>query len=361
MAMRNAKIFGDFYSPERTLSYHRPWIFSVGSRSIGKSTGWGIVFLKDFLDDGKKFIYVRRTDDELMVTCKTFFDSAVRILKNNGYNIASFEYRERNYWVKMEGEDKARQCGTVLPLSQEQKYKSTNYEEYWNILYDEFISADPNKYLGSKSNITYEYDRCLSLYESVDRGVGRAFRNETRFVFLGNNSSYFNPLFIALGIDEYLRTDTKICAPKDKLWIVEQTSKVKATEKIEHSFSYQLSNEKNRDYAFNNLNQEQKDDNFVMKLTNPMRPLLNMKYRGHLMGVYIVDELGKIYICNKTNNLFTLAMTCGDQDKINYLLAIRYSDSEWLKIIKKAFYNGDVIFENRKCKYEITNYFMLTS
>lgn len=361
MAYQNAKIFGKFYSPERMISYHRPWIFSVGSRSIGKSTGWGIVFLKEFIDDGKKFIYTRRTKDELMLTCKSFFDSAVTILNQNGYHIVQFYYRDQEYYIQMEGEDEPRQCGKTIPLSLEQKYKSSNYEEYWNILYDEFIATDSTKYLGTKNNFTYEYDRCLSLYQSVDRGVGRAFRNETRFVFLGNNATYFCPLFIALGIDEYLRTDTKILAPKGKLWIVEQTSEVEATKEIKKSFAYQLSDKKNRDYAYNNLNQEQTDGNFVMKIKGPKRPLLNMKYRGHKMGAYVVDDIGKIYICNETNNLFTLAMTCGDQDKINYLLAVRYSDSDWLQLIKKAFYNGDVIFETNKCKYEITNYFMLTN
>lgn len=360
MAIKNAKVFGDFYSPESVLSYNRPWIFSVGSRSIGKSTGWAIELLREYLKTGGKFIYVRRTEEETLNTCKSFFDNAVTILKYHGVPIRDFKYDNRNYYIRMNDDENWVQCGTIIPLSQEQKYKSANYQDYVYILYDEFISRDTTKYLGNKNNPTYEYDCCISLYQTVDRGIGASFRNKTKFIFCANNSSYFNPIFIALGITDYLRTDTKILAPKGKLWIVEQITSVKGTEKIRESYGFQLSDEKTKKYAYDNIGFDQ-EQNFVEKLNEPMRGLINVQYRDHIMGVYIVPKLGKIYVCNKPTNLNTIALTCGDQNKINYLLAERYRDHPSMVSLRTSYFRGDVIFENNRCKYDITNYFMLTA
>ena len=58
-------IYGDFYNPTKILSYGKPMNISVGSRSSGKSTGFGIHLLKDFLKNKHQFIYVRRTEIEL--------------------------------------------------------------------------------------------------------------------------------------------------------------------------------------------------------------------------------------------------------------------------------------------------------
>lgn len=357
--IKNAKIFGKFYSPERVLSYGRPWIFSVGSRSIGKSTGFAIYMLDRYLKKGDKFIYVRRTEDEVMNTCRSFFASAVIIMKDNGREISDFKYDRGDYYIMRKEGGEWEQCGTCVPLSQEQKYKSTNFPDYKVILYDEFISRDPNRYLGSQKNPLFEYDCAMSLYQTVDRGIGQSFQNETIFIFTANNSSYYNPIFMALGIDEYIRTDTKICAPKGKLWIVEQTVSVEGTKDIKNSYGYQLSDEKNRNYAYENVGFDAKM-NFVERINKPMRALMNIKYNGHRMGVYSVEEDGIVYVCNRVNPGVTLALTAGDQDKVNYLMATQYRQTYFMQMLHDAYYRGLVRFETNKCRYEVANYFMLT-
>lgn len=360
LAIKNAKIYGDFYSPEKVLSYNRPWIFSVGSRSIGKSTGWALRLLDEYIKKGSKFIYVRRTEEELLSTCKNFFDNAIIILKDNGYKINGFKYEARNYYIKLNGSESWTQCGTIIPLSQEQKYKSSNFQDYKNILYDEFISRDPSKYLGNKSNPAYEFDCCISLFQTVDRGIGVSYQNETKFIFCANNSSYFNPIFIALGITDYIRTDTKILAPKGKLWIVEQTRSVKGTERIKESYGYLLSDARNQKYAYDNIGFDH-ETNFVEKINEPMRGIINVQYRDKIYGIYLVPKLGKIYVSTKASDILTIALTCGDQSKINYLLAERYNQHPAMISLRNAYFRGDVVFENARCKYDITNYFMLTT
>ena len=77
------KCAGKFYNPKRLLTFNKPWNFITGSRSVGKSTGWAIYCVLDFLHNGHKFIYVRRTKDEVSLTAPTFFGNAVPIIRNN--------------------------------------------------------------------------------------------------------------------------------------------------------------------------------------------------------------------------------------------------------------------------------------
>ena len=129
----NEAIFGKFYSPTKALSYHRPWILSIGTRSIGKSTGWLIKAIGNWCETGQKFIYVRRTDDEIKITAKTACNNSVDILHQNGYNICSIEARNGGFYAKNKAGEK-HLCGYYIGLSVEYKHKSSNYSDV-NILY----------------------------------------------------------------------------------------------------------------------------------------------------------------------------------------------------------------------------------
>ena len=124
-------VSGSFWNCKRILSYGKPWNFVTGSRSVGKSTNIACFFILDFLKNGHKFIYCRRTKDEAMLTCQTFFGNAISIINaKTEFKIKSLEYNGGEYYITMDGagEDAPKiHCGTVIPLSLEQKYKSANF------------------------------------------------------------------------------------------------------------------------------------------------------------------------------------------------------------------------------------------
>lgn len=353
--IKNAKIYGDFYSPERLLSYGRPWMFSVGSRSIGKTTGWAIYILNNFIKTGHEFIYMRRDKDELMLTCQGYFDNAVNIINANGGNIAEFKYDNRCYYIKMEGEEEFTLCGYAVDLNREYKRKSANFSKVEFIIYDEFLAPSSRGYLGSKENFLYEYDRVYSLFCSVDRGIGTPFRNEAKLICMGNNSSYYNPLFIGLGIDKYVRADSKIIAPKDELWVLEQTSVVEATKDFQNSNAYKLGNKAQLEYTFENKNDE---DNslFIERIDAPKRALFNMTFDGIKMGVYYIMNDNIIYVDKPGNTRFDFALTSSDHT-INTYLINKLSDFEGMQQLKEFLRLGRVRFSNAKNKYAVLSYF----
>lgn len=359
-------IYGKFYSPEHALSYGRPWIISIGSRSIGKSTGWMIDTIRRYLKNGERFIYLRRTDDEVKTTAPSCCDSACIILKNAGFDVDHIVAYKRHFWLyktpNEDGKEKPEDIGMYFSLSMAFKLKSANFgaQNYNRIIYDEFINIDPTKYLGTKDNFTYEFDRCLELYQTVDRGVGEAYRNGTSFIFIANLASYYNPIFMGLGVDQYLRTDSKNIAPKGKMWVCEQTKEVDATADYKKSFSYLLANEANQAYAYENVAFDESME-YVRKIESPMRGLFNVAFDGAVYGVYWVEDESLMYVSTRKTALRTFALKTGAQrEGLSDLLVLRAGENNMLKNMRNLYYAGKLICETRKARYHMANYFMLT-
>ena len=346
-------LYGIFYNPTKLLSYGRVLNFSIGSRSIGKSTGFAIMMLKDYIEKGRQFIYVRRTKDELVLTAPSYFDNAVDIMKSKGYEINDFYFKGGEYYLNGEI------CGYAIPLSLQQKYKSSNYSLVWWILYDEFMimPGSASRYIGGTSGSSAEVEAMTSLYQTVDRGIGKAFRNECRVIFVGNAGTFFNPFFIAYGIDQYLRGDTKYLAPKNELYVCEFTRETEATKEIKESNGYKMSTAKTRAYAYDNKYADLKGDEFITK--NPEGahvPLCNFIYDGETYGLYSYPSAGYYYVCKKPcDGKMDISLTTADH-KPNYLMITSWHNHPVTQSLKRMYDIGAIRFYDYKCKMAIDFY-----
>ena len=164
------QIYGKFYSPEKALSFGRSNIFSVGSRSIGKSTGQAIYLLERYAKTGNGFVYVRRTKDELLETAAGQFNNAYDILKSYNHEVPAIEYKGGKFLT--ENGDIA---GYAIGLSVCDKKKSSplTIGECSFIVYDEFLPRN-GAYLGGRGSME-EVDAIASLYQSIDRRPGQSY------------------------------------------------------------------------------------------------------------------------------------------------------------------------------------------
>lgn len=257
-------ISGDFWNCKKLLTYGRPFNFVTSERSVGKSTNIAAFLLLEFKYNRREFIYCRRDKDTIQMTAKKFFDNAVNLLNDKmpkvdklwtpilGFRLNGSTY-EIAFHIDDEKEDDYiwEPIGYTIPLSLEAKSKSTPFPNVFNIVFDEFLERDPNKYLGNKATSeTAEYEAIMSLYESVDRCLGRSYRNETRVFFLGNIKTKFCPLYMSMGMTEYIISGSKFIAPKGKYWLMERVDGIEATKGKEQSFAFQLGTEEHRKYAF---------------------------------------------------------------------------------------------------------------
>lgn len=346
-------VYGKFYNPTRLLSYNKVLNFSIGSRSIGKSTGFALFLLKEFIEYGRQFIYCRRTLDETQLTAPSYFDNAVNILQMSGYDIKQVTYSGGEYLCD------GKKCGYAIPLSLQQKYKSSNYSDVWYILYDEFMimPGSQARYIGGSTNASAEVEAMVSLFQTVDRGVGKSARNECRIIFVGNAGTFFNPFFVNYGIDRYLRPDTKYLSPKDDVYVVELTRETEATKDIKNSNGYKISTEKTRQYAYENKYADLTGDDFIEK--NPhgrYAQMFNVIYDGKTYGIRQYPDAGYIYVSEREcEGRPTMALTTADH-KPNYLMMKNWHGHPYTKLLKEMYDRGCIRFYSYKCKLVVDFY-----
>lgn len=352
-------IAGGFYNCKKLLTYGRPLNFVTGSRSIGKSTDIAAFFLLDFLLTGHKFIYCRRTLDETRLTCGGFFGNAVQIINSKTpLKIEGFRYHGGDYFITVEGQEEVH-CGCITALSQEQKYKSADFSLYCNLVFDEFICQDSTKYLGSKATPDKEYRAILSLYQTIDRGIDKPFRNETRFFFLGNTATIYNPLFLSLDIARYIEEGARFIAPKGKLWVLERVESVEALAEAETSFAYQMADETGRDYAFKNKGVD--NDAYIEKLPDKGRSYLCTLVRnGRKYGVWVTGSYDKFYIGDyKDVGRDTISLDVISHTESDLTMITRWQDYPIITRLVKAYKDSKLWFTNGRAKAEFLTYFKL--
>ena len=252
------------------------------------------------------------------------------------------------------------EAGIAIPLSLQQKYKSTNLSFADFIIYDEFIAFEGTGYLGGATNPLKEFRAILSLFQSTDRTVGKAFRNEVVIIALGNNDSLFNPLYMGLGVDKFIRTDTHFLAPKGEEWVVMQMKSEDAeeAEAYKDSVGYKLSDERTRDYAYENLSKEETaKTTFVQKITTPLKQLCNLHFDGYDMLMSVNYREGFVYISRgHVEGLPDYALTVADH-RPNYTLTLHGGNQGYLGLLRQMYDTGAIRFENLKCKFCIDNFF----
>lgn len=347
-------IYGDFYNPTKLISTNKPYLFSIGVRSCGKSTGWCIHLLKEYMSKGHQFIYLRRDKDELDQTAEKAFTNAI-VLYNNYYSkrdgwhaIEKFEYKHGMYYIN------EKLCGYGMSLSTQQKAKSLPLNDVWWILYDEFlVSKAGGRYLGGKDNPFKECEALMSLFITVDRGVDRPFRNELRCVMIGNNEKYMSPIFMRMGVDKLLTKETKFLNPKNTGYALEQTFSVKALEESHLSNAYLLSSEYNRAYSFGG---GVFDSTFIGRPDCKIYPMFNVKYNDFIYGV-AQTEKGDIFIANKGFNVDTNLALTGPDHAPNYKLVKQWRSSYYMCCMRDAINEGRIIYESQKAKYAIETFF----
>lgn len=350
-----------FWSAKRCLTYNKPVIVVTGTRSVGKSTGVAIFCLVDFIKNGHKFMYIRRRQRDTYKTCKTFFANAVVIInKYTDLHIEALRFNRGKYQIAFEKDAEDNfiwiECGMAAPLSEEEELKSSVFSEYCTIIYDEFISKDPNKYLGTRDNPDMEWNSLMSLYQTVDRGVDTPFRNETRIFLLGNKSTIYNPICLSIGLADYVVSGAHFVSPKDKLWVWEDVDGVDVTAQAEESFAYQLSSEDVKNYAYHNLGN---DATTFIKRPKVAVYLCTVKLRGGLYGV-MRDADYNFYIDKAKEGYAVISLDVASHDGNDLYMVIRWRESPYLMALSSAYRRGALYFGTGKIQAAFLKYLEFT-
>lgn len=354
-------ITGDiWYNPMRLLSFGRPWMFSTGSRSIGKSTNIGAFIVLDYLYNGVKFFYLRRTEAEIKETAASFFAGVDFIISRALKMDISIEYKKGAYYLTDHAQENAepQEIGRTVALSKQRALKSGRWNEYGNIIYDEFIVDNPDGvgYLGNREDTRAEYRECYSLYVTVDRGIDKPYRNETRMFFIGNTATIYNPIYLCIGAAQYVTPEARFIRPRGKQWIIEQSPDTPP--EAAESFAFSLSDKRERLYTFSN-NGDAENNDFIAPSERNAEYIATLKMRGIK---YALKRKGaKLFLTmgtDPTREIIALDNESFNESDLQLIDNLRGCYIG--EIIITAYRQGSLFFSNKTVKHEWLKYLRFT-
>lgn len=173
-----------YYDITKLLSYNGVFNFAIGPRGDGKTYAAKKRIIKDALEKGWQFIYLRRYTSELKTRESIFADIS--------QEFPGWTFRVNGTKAQAKPtelvDDKTTPWDTIgyfIPLSKSQQVKSVPYPLVRWIFFDEFIIDK-----GAIRYLPGEVQTFLDFYCTVDR-----WQDRVRVIFCANTISIMNPYF----------------------------------------------------------------------------------------------------------------------------------------------------------------------
>lgn len=322
-----------FFNPSVPLSYNCLLNFILSIRNGGKTYGCLKLCVNSFLKHGDEFIYVRRTDAEMLEVKDNIFDALI-----NDNVFPNHELTVNGYDLKCDN----KQIGYCIPLSKAYKMKSTAYPKVKYIIYDEFLVEEKNTHY-----LYNEPRKLLSLMETVIR-----LRDDVRVFLLGNYSSKSNPYFDYFKL--YPKPNAVFTRHKTRPILIynfqaKELMEIKQTSKM----GQLVSGTSYGDYMYSNTPFAD-NDTFIGKPAGFLDYVVTYRFNGLEMAQYYAKSTGMFYISSKpdANSKRVFAFdTDSHEPNLIYIKQMRNHPN--IKELKFAFENGLLMFENLTIKNTI--------
>lgn len=183
-----------WYNFSRLFSYNAYFNCVLGSRGTGKTFGAKVKGIKDAINSGSEFIYLRRYKDELKFSRDGFFADIIKAEKFPDYDFKVDG--NKGYFAHVDTRDMKKDrpwkvCVYFYALSQGGQIKSQSFPNVGLLIYDEFVIER-----GHIHYLPNEVQAFLNFYSTIDRNTGRC-----RVLMLSNSVSIMNPYFLAWNIE----------------------------------------------------------------------------------------------------------------------------------------------------------------
>ena len=193
------KVFTDdeYINMHDIIGTKLPFIIIVGARATGKTYG----ALKDVLDTGKKFVYMRNTQEQANLVSKNEFSPFKSISNDTGIEVISrpiSKYNAAFYRAKEteQGEivPAGPAIGYTMALSTVSNIRGFDASDIDILLWDEFIPEQHEKKIKNMG------DAFLNAYETMNRNRELLGRDPLQAVLMANANDLANPVFMSLRI-----------------------------------------------------------------------------------------------------------------------------------------------------------------
>lgn len=341
---------GKYYDGTKLLSMldlegKKPEIYMcTTNRTGGKTTFFGRMFVKRFLNHNEKFALLYRYNYELDNISDKFFKD-IGSLFFPGYSMTS-ERRASGIFHELflerkdcEGEKVS--CGYAISLNSADQIKKYShlFSDIVRMLFDEFQS-ETNHYCAD------EIRKFLSIHTSIARGQGEQNRY-VPVIMLSNPVSLINPYYVEMGISERLKDETHFL--KGYGFVLEQ-GYVESAAAAQKQSGFNRAFLKN-DYVAYSTECVYLNDNksFIEKPNGKSRYLATIKYMNESYALREYLDDGVIYCDDKVDESFKFKISVTTNDhQINYIM-LKNNDM-FIYNMRYYFEHGCFRFKNLRCK-----------
>ena len=315
-----------------------PEIFMCTSnRTGGKTTYFGRLAVNKFLKYQKKFGLTYRFNYELDDICDKFYKD-IGSLFFNGYEMTT-KRKASGLFHELYLNDVS--CGYAFALNGADQIKKYShlFSDVDIMLFDEFQS-ETNHYCPD------EVKKFISLHTSVARGQGKQVRYVPVYM-MSNPVSIINPYYVAMGISNRLKDDTKFL--RGDGFVLEQGFNESASiAQKESGFNRAFAG--NEYVAYSSEAVYLNDSKaFIDRPVGNSRYICTLRYHGVDYGVKEYSELGIIYCDDKADRTFRTRITVTTEDhNINYVMLKR--NDFFLSNLRVLFERGCFRFKDLRCK-----------
>lgn len=324
----------------KVFSYDADVTMIIGARGIGKTYALREQFIRDWLRDGSRFVAVARYETMIPIIARDYFGALAKpnadgeptsrlmrehhlIFKKVGYTLQCAEIpadkvNDEKYRVKGSQWDT---IGYFVSLSKYQMYKEMTFARVRRILMDEAIIERPsmsNRYLAD------EYDRLVSIVDSVSREQADSGLHKPNVYLLGNSGSVVNPYFQHFGVDTVPPNGFSWWGGKTFLLYVAENRQY-SKDKAEKTVAGRMSRgAKSAEMANDNAFTVDDDTMIVPKKPRGSDFVFGIKCNGYTFGIWSVWNEGFYYVnsYHPRGDVPIYALTTSD-NKINYIMADR--------------------------------------
>ena len=315
------------------------------NRTGGKTTYFGRMVMNRYLEGKGKFCLLYRYNYELDDVADKFYKDIGKLFFPNtsmrSARRANGIFQELYLCNDRIDDDKGKSCGYAISLNSADQIKKYShlFSDVERILFDEFQS-ETNHYCNN------EVEKFISVHTSIARGQGEQYKRVPVYM-LSNPVSIINPYYVALGISNRLREDTKFL--RGNGFVVEQ-GYVESASMAQKQGGFNKAFADNQYIAYSTESVYLNDNTaFIEKPSGKSTYIATLKCDGREYAIREYAELGIMYCDDKPDRSFKgkLVVTTDDHN-INYVMLKR--NDFFISNMRYYFEKGCFRFKDLRCK-----------
>ena len=327
-----------YYNYDKIRSYNALMNIIMTNRGFGKTYGFKDMAIKNFLKNGKQFMYIRRYKTDISKEKIELFFSDIQ----EKYPSHKFQVKGKNAYCD------GKLMGYFVALSTSLNLKSVPFPNVTLMCYDEFVIGG-----GSQQYIKGEVTIFAELMSTVIRK-----RNDCRVFLLANNISMVNPYFSYFDLKP--KSNERFTLAKDGELVLEiSTSDDFIQEMKLTKFGILFKDTHYSDYAIDN--KSLLDNNSFIEVY-PLKeciPVCSITLEEKKVQIWLHKNNGNYY-CNEKIIETTLNFSLTQNDHTeNSFLKTKLTNYPFFNNCIKAFQVGQIRFSNQFVKSTMYDIFRL--